>query len=89
MRKIATVQLPDLDAVRLMIYDTEKHGVYVFGYKTKEDADCVWDCFFIDLDGAYRFGEEYGIDRFEWIDIPDPEEGCQHDRIAKVVLERK
>ncbi|CAM1342869.1 hypothetical protein [Tenacibaculum amylolyticum] len=38
MRKIADVKIKNSGAVRLMICDKHKNGVFVFGYSTKNDS---------------------------------------------------
>lgn len=84
MRKIATVKKSATNAVRLMICDNGKEGVYVFGYHTKEDAPAAWDYHFSDLEDAYEMGIDYGIQKEDWQEIAAPQKYCQDDWINPV-----
>ena len=84
MRKIASVTVPNTNAVRLMLYDTGKDGVYVFGYNSEKDSSCSWDCHYNDLEDAYEMGIEYGIQKEDWIEIAAPLEHCQEDWMQPV-----
>ncbi len=85
MRKIASVKIPNANAIRLMIYDKGPNdGVFVFGYDSKEDSSCSWDCHYNELDDAYEMGEDYGIQKEDWKEIDIPYENCQEDWISPV-----
>ncbi|MEP0264776.1 hypothetical protein [Dokdonia sp.] len=90
MRKIATVKKINTNAVRLMLFDKGKDGVFVFGYNTEEDSSCFWDCHYSNLVDAYEMGTEYGIQKDDWVEISDPLEYCQDDWIQPVrIIGRK
>lgn len=84
MRKIANVKTPHSNAVRLMIYDTEGKGVFLFGYSSIADSSCTWDCHFEELDDAEAMALDYGIEHQDWVSIPDPQKDCQADWINPV-----
>lgn len=84
MRRIATVKASNTNAVRLMICDKGKDGVFVFGYNTEEDSSCSWDFHYSDLEDAYEMCAEYGIQKDDWVEISDPLENCQDDWINPV-----
>ncbi|RPD49337.1 hypothetical protein DNI29_00605 [Hymenobacter sediminis] len=84
MRKVALLQQPVAEVVRLMIYE-EEQGVYLFGYNTVADAGCAWDHWFQTVADAEEAAlEEYGVPVTDWQPIVDPLPGCQHDWIAPV-----
>ena len=84
MRKIASVKIPNANAVRLMICKKGTNDIFVFGYNSAEDSSCSWDCHYNDLEDAYEMGIDYGIQKEDWIDIPDPQDNCQDDWINPV-----
>ncbi len=67
-----------------MIYDSED-GVYLFGYDKEIDCSALWDYWFESLDAAIESGfEDYGVNKSDWKQIPDPQDNCQHDWIEPV-----
>jgi hypothetical protein len=84
MRKIANVKINNLNAVRLMLYNKGKQGVFVFVYQSNEDSACSWDCHFEDIESAYDLGEKYGVNEKDWIAIGPVLKHCQDDWIKPV-----
>lgn len=80
-RMIAYVKAKNSNAVKLMICDKGRQGVFVFGYATLKSTACAWDCHYLDLEDAYEMGIDYGINREDWQTIPSPPEGHQDDWI--------
>ena len=88
MRKVANVKIDDTNAVRLMICNKNKEGVFVFGYNTFQDTSCYWDTHMDSMEEAYEFGEDYGIKREDWLDIGATKTNCQDDWIYPVRIKR-
>jgi len=84
MRKIAIVKKTVSNAVRLMLCDKGKDGVFIFGYNTMEDSSCSWDCHYSDIEDAYEMGIEFGIQKEDWVEISDSLRFCQDDWIEPV-----
>jgi len=81
MRKIADVQAPKENIVRAMIYD-DGTGVYLFLYDRQQDGPCCADYWFESVTDAEAVcADDFGINRSDWQEIPDPRPGCQHDWI--------
>ncbi len=84
MRKVAAVNHPQTK--RVMLYNADD-GCYLFLYNQLEDGACYADYFFEELEDMYQHcSDEYGIGTDAWQTIPDPEEGCFHDRIAAITF---
>jgi hypothetical protein len=89
MRRVAYIQKPTDDIVRLMIYKSDE-GVYVFGFDDLADTTSKWDKLFQDLEEALEFCQEaYSSDNDKWINIEDPQINCQHDWIGKTRIKGK
>lgn len=83
-RMIANVEAENCNAVRLMICDKKQEGVFVFGYADSKDSACSWDCHYDDLEDAFEMGEDYGINKNDWVTIAPTLDGCQDDWISVV-----
>ncbi len=83
MRLTANIKQQDSEVKRLMIYESED-GVYLFGYDKQFDSSAIWDNWFEKIEYAFEASQEYGIDKNDWNEIPDPLENCQHDWIEPV-----
>jgi len=84
MRYIAKTKIMNIEIKRLMIHDCDE-GVYLFEYDIIDDGSSLGDCWFENLDMAFdSCKEDYGVDRDEWEQIPDPLEHCQQDWIKPV-----
>ncbi|MGN7761472.1 hypothetical protein ACTJKB_08470 [Paenibacillus sp. 22594] len=72
-----------VDNVRkLMIYESENDGVYVFLYDTQEDKSSFADLWFETFDEAVDYCiEKYIVIEDQWVVIKDPKKGQQHDII--------
>lgn len=89
MRRVAYLQNPTDDTVRLMIYKSDE-GVYVFGFDDLADTSSKWDYLYDDLEGALEFCKDtYNVDNDKWISIEDPWADCQHDWIEKTRIKGK
>lgn len=88
MRKVAIVTRLDTPYRRAMIYaPADGGGVYLFHYLTLEDGPCAADCWYADVAQAEeQAAQQLGIAATDWQMIPDPQPGCQHDRLAPVRL---
>ena len=85
MRKIAKLNKSKDGIKRLMIYETNSEGTFLFGYDKEEDGPCCFDCCLSDIESAYEQAEiDYGIRMDDWIEISDPIDGCQDDWINPV-----
>lgn|GEM_PF-2596040 len=82
MRKTANVSRTDTGFRRAMIYDPGDGGVFLFLFRTDDDAPCEADCWYGCLADAERdAADELGIGAGDWKPVPDPEPGCPHDRL--------
>lgn len=89
MRSVNYLQNPSDDIVRLMIYKSDE-GVYVFVFDDLADNASKSDNLFQDLEEALEFCQEnYNADNDSWINIEDPNIGCQHDWIEKTRIKGK
>ncbi len=62
-----------------MIY-ASKEGVYLFEYDSEKDSSSVCDYWFESIEETYESClDNYGIKESDWVEIPDPYEGCQQD----------
>ncbi|WP_152393332.1 hypothetical protein [Paenibacillus guangzhouensis] len=86
MRKYAfTRPSPSHVVPKVMIYETQSNGVYVFLYKSKDDIPSHNDFWFDELIDAENFCKQYfDINNNDWIQIEDPQEGFQHDLIKPI-----
>jgi len=67
-----------------MLYGHDK-DFYLFTYDRLEDSSAVGDLNYETPEEIYEIcQEEYNIDEWDWQDIADPCEHCQHDWIAPV-----
>jgi biofilm protein TabA len=71
---------------RLIVYETEHEGVYVFLSSFADDVGCYADCWFEDLESVDEYCADYGIRKEDWIEIDNPLSDCQHDFIRPVRL---
>ena len=89
MRKIATIRKVGSNAVRIMLYDSRRSGVYLFVYESQEDGPCTEDYWFDSGELAEKSAlEVYGVSTPDWQKIPEPSDGCQHDWIAPTRVRR-
>ncbi|MDR0500197.1 MAG: hypothetical protein LBG97_02985 [Coriobacteriales bacterium] len=85
MRKIAFVN-NGTEIKKVMIYDSG-NGVYLFGYTTMLDCNCIWDEWYENLsDAEARCSEDFGLSPEEFIAIADPLDWCNHDYIMPVKI---
>lgn len=86
MRKYAlTVPSTSHEIKKVIIYETEDNGVYLFVYQTQQDEPSNNDYWFEHLEDAERFSEEHFQTLEEyWVQIEDPVDGCQHDLIRSI-----
>jgi biofilm protein TabA len=72
-----------------MVYDAGDSGVYLFLYRSVDDGPGFADYWFESIADAVRSAEqEFGVQPDEWIQVPDPQPGCQHDWIAPMLDNR-
>lgn len=65
-----------------MLYETDE-GAYVFYYNTWVDAASIRDDLYDTVEEAEAtYSAEFGIKPSDWININDPQGGCQQDFIA-------
>ncbi|MDR2529880.1 MAG: hypothetical protein LBD04_12835 [Synergistaceae bacterium] len=85
MRKIAFVSAENAEGIKkVMIYE-DNHGVYIFGYNTVYDRNCVFDEWYEALSDAEECcADVYGVQADDWIFIADPLEYCNLDYIMPV-----
>ena len=84
MRKVAKVRASDTGTCWLILYET-KDAVYVFPCATEFDGSSSSDHWFGCLaDAEAACAEEFGVRSSDWLVIPDPVPGCQHDWISPV-----
>jgi hypothetical protein len=90
MRVIATLKKAAGTVLRLMIYESSSdNGTYLFGFDSLEDGPAEFDMWFaMTADAVESARSEYGVEVSDWIAIPDPPQGCQHDWIAPVRVAR-
>lgn len=78
-RMIAYVKAKNSNAVKLMICDKGRQGVFIFGYVSLVDDTCTWDSYLSNIEDAYEMGVDYGINREDWEVIPPPPNGRPDD----------
>ena len=84
MRKIVNLTKNKDGIVRLIIFNDD-YGTYLFGYKKIEDCGAEWDEWYeTENDAMESCLMEYGVNKFDWNDIPNPEPNCQQDWINPV-----
>jgi len=69
---------------RIIIYETEKEGVYIFLSSSEDDIGCDADYWFEDVKSAEIYCKDYGIQQNDWIEAEDPLPNCQDDFIRPV-----
>ncbi|WP_208848598.1 hypothetical protein [Paenibacillus artemisiicola] len=86
MRKYAlTKPSTSHDIKKVMIYETEHDGIYLFVYLSHRDLPAHNDFWFDDLEDAEHFSKAYfQTSKADWILIDDPMESCQHDLIRPI-----
>ncbi|EGR0768240.1 hypothetical protein HBG08_001171 [Vibrio parahaemolyticus] len=83
MRQVAKVENHS-EIKRLMLYTCED-GVYLFGFDSDNDAPSKFDYLQDNIDEVYEISkDDYGVEIDAWIQIDNPMEYCQHDRIEPV-----
>jgi hypothetical protein len=90
VRKMAIASKADAEFRRAMIYDPEDDsGVFVFLFHSLDDGPCQADYWSEDMAGAERHAaDELGVKAADWLPVPDPQPGCQHDWLAPVPVAR-
>ena len=63
---------------KIMIYETQKEGAFVFLYCSKDDVQCSFDNHYHDLSDALEDWKDE-IDENGWKEIDDPLSYCQPD----------
>ncbi|MGZ9583083.1 hypothetical protein [Paenibacillus marinisediminis] len=86
MRKYAlTRSNPSHEIPKIMIYETEESGTYLFLYNSLDDKTSHNDYCFDELEDAENFSKQYfDNNESDWIYIEDPFENCQHDLIRSI-----
>jgi len=75
----------DSDLVkRIIMYETDQDGVYVFLSSSVDDVGCDADLWFEDVESADDYCVDYGVSQEDWIEIENPMHDCQHDFIRPV-----
>ena len=69
---------------RIIMYETDQEGVYVFPSSYADDVGCDADLWFEDVESADDYCADYGISQEDWIEIDNPMTDCQHDFIRPV-----
>lgn len=83
MRQVAVIPDPSGEVRRVMVYDTEGAGTYLFLYHTLDDGPSSADYWFETVASAVKCAQqEFGIRPDDWRSIPDPPSGCQDDWVA-------
>jgi hypothetical protein len=86
MRKIVSLNNPDNEIKRLMLY-TNNNETYLFWFKTLCDSSSDWDEWYEwEIDAIERCIKDFKINPSDWEIIPDPYEDCQDDWINPVRL---
>jgi hypothetical protein len=81
MRKIAQLKNKVGTTIRLMLCE-DRYGFYLFGYDKSEDAACIWDEFYDNIDDLYERGKDkFDVKTADWIEIPKQLDKCQQDWI--------
>ena len=84
MRRVALVPRRDLDVKRVILF-AAGNGALLFLSRSTDDAGCFADEWFESVDAAnLACAARFGIEASMWLDVPDPEPGCQEDWIAPV-----
>ena len=68
---------------KVMVYETEREGTYVFLYDSPDTQICVTDEWYASLAEATRIWDNYVKDGC-WVMIDDPMPNCQHDCILPI-----
>lgn len=63
---------------KIMLYETQKEGVYLFEYCSLDAIQCSFDSWYPDVESVYEECNDV-IDERGWIDICDPLPKCQND----------
>lgn len=71
---------------KLMLCSEKQGGTYLFLYNTAEDAGCFTDHWYPDWESAWEDLEDWGLglEKLDWVEIPDPDRGCRQDLIRSV-----
>ena len=84
MRKVAKVQKTDCEARWVIIFESEG-STYLFPCDSDLDGSARFDEWYESLAEADQAcWEEYGIGPQDWIAVPDPLPGCQHNWVSPV-----
>ena len=85
MRQVAVISNPVDEVCRVMVYDAGDAGVYLFLYRSFADGPGFADYWFESVSDAVESARsEYGVGPGDWLPVPDPQPGCQHDWVAPV-----
>ena len=80
MRQVAVLSNPVGGVRRVMVYDAVDAGVYLFMYRSLDDGPGFADYWFESVNDAVECTRsEYGVGPGDWLPVPDPQPGCQHD----------
>jgi hypothetical protein len=66
-----------------MIYDSGRHGVYLFLFRSTADAPSDADYWYETVAEAESHAAEFGVKPADWRVIPDPDPSSQDDRWAE------
>ncbi|MGV8082300.1 MAG: hypothetical protein AB2L09_01505 [Coriobacteriia bacterium] len=84
MRKIAPIKKEYADTRWVMLYESEE-GVYLFPFISDTDGSVNDDFWFeTSADAEEDSYDRWGVKACDWIEIPDPISGAQHDWVAPV-----
>ena len=88
MRIVADISRTVSEYARAMIF-AGGDGVYLFLYSKSDDGPSDADYWFDTVDDAQAAAHsDFQIKPSDWVEIPDPLDGCQHDWIANVRVKR-
>ncbi len=88
MRKVCFIENNDIKKV--ILFSAQADEVYVFCYDTWQDAASIGDYLYETLEDAEEYCRvEYNIKPSDWIDIADPQQGCQQDFILPTKVKGK
>lgn len=79
MRKLALADRSKNHIKRIMVHDTSE-DCFVYYYDTLHDQPCVADEWYATVEEAFRSVQGWYVSQgAEWVEVPDPPEGCQLD----------
>ena len=81
MRKVAFIDFEEIK--KIMLYNADGEETYLFYFDTWHDAPSTKDFLYPSVEEVEEYCLiEYNVKPSDWINISDPQNGCQHDFIA-------